>query len=143
MDEERLTNRVPGTARSDACIVMVCGRDEADQVRRQLADYDAGCLITYKRVEDLVLNAPSGKVALVILAARQDAATTKRTLKWLRHRWPDCSVAVVGDPDAADDERIARQGGAMYVARPVESDYISAVVSHVLGGKRAAKTWTI
>ena len=110
---------------------MVCQGEEAQQVSRQLADHDSGCLITYRRVEDMVLNAPSGQVALVILAGQDDPAGAKRTLQWLRHRWPGCPVTVVSGA-GADYERTARQGGALYVDRGLAEHHLPAIVAHAL-----------
>ena len=120
-------------AKETVCIVVVCADDEADQISRQLPEVNARCLITYRRVEDLVFNAPTGEVALVILAANDDPATTQRTLKWLRHRWPGCPISVVSQTGGEEHEMSARKGGAMYLTRPVEPKQWSAMVSEVLG----------
>jgi len=111
---------------------MVCADDEAEQIGRQLPEVNANCLITYRRMEDLVFNAPTGKVALVILAANDDPAVTQRTLKWLRHRWHGCPITVVSGAGGEEHEMAARKGGAMYLASPVEPKQWSAMVSHVL-----------
>ena len=58
------------SVRQNSCIVMVCGGREADQVRRQLSAQKTVCLTTYRRVEDMVLNSPTGRVVLVILAGK-------------------------------------------------------------------------
>ena len=113
------------------CIVMVCAAEEADQIGRQLSQLDRGCLVTYRRVEDMVLNAPTGKVSMVILAGQQETGAMRRTLRWLRHRWPSCPVAVVGDTGGDSHEMTARKGGALYLARPVRAEYWSAMVSHL------------
>ena len=120
------------------CVVVVCADDEADQIRRQLSEFNTGCLITYRRVEDLALNAPAGKVALVVLACNESPAVMRQTLKWLRHRWPGCPITVVGDIGGDEYEVTAREGSAVYVTRPVESEQLGAIVSHVLGGPRKA-----
>ena len=58
-------------AESCLCIVMVCtDMSEANQVGRQLSEVNSGCLVTYRRVQDLTHNAPAGKVALIILATQ-------------------------------------------------------------------------
>lgn len=116
------------------CIVMVCADlSEADQVSRQLSELNTGCLVTYRRVEDLTLNAPTGKVALVILSAQDDPVVMARTLRWLRHRWPRCSVTVVGDAGSTEQELVAREGGAYFLARPVVPEQWAALLGHVLG----------
>ena len=80
-----------------------------------------------------MLNAPSGRVALVILATSDVPAVLARTLRWLRHRWPKCPVTVVGDVGSGEHEIAARQGGATYLTRPVSDQQWAAVLSNVLG----------
>jgi len=92
-----------------------------------------GCLVTYLKAEDLVLNAPSGPVALVILATDDSAAVLSRTLGWLRTRWPGCPVTVVGNAGSGEHEMAARQHGAMYLTRPVRDAEWSAILSHAIG----------
>lgn len=119
------------------CIVMVCeDMSEADMVSRQLSEVNTGYLVTYRRVEDIVLNAPAGQVALVILATSDSPAVVRRTLKWLRHRWPRCGLTVVGDVGSGEYEMAAREGGAYYLTRPVAPDQWVALVTHVLGAPR-------
>jgi hypothetical protein len=113
---------------------MVCtDMSEAEQVGRQLSKVDMGCLVTYRRAEDLMSNAPSGRVALVILAADEDAARTSRTLVWLRRRWSRSPMVVIGDQGGGEQELIARQGGAYYLTRPVADPQWTSMLSHVLG----------
>ncbi|MFB3891769.1 MAG: hypothetical protein ACE15C_07070 [Phycisphaerae bacterium] len=109
---------------------------EADQVGRQLSELNTGCLVTYRRIEDLAQNAPAGKVALIVLATDDEPAVTGRTLKWLRHRWPRCPVTVVGDTGCGEHEMAAREGGACYLTRPVRCEEWAALLTHVLGGPR-------
>ncbi len=110
------------------CAVMACSdMQEAAQVGRCLREQNMGCLVTYMKAEDLVLNAPAGPVALVILATNDSAPVLERTLSWLRNRWPSCPITVVGD---GTDEMVARQGGATYLTRPVSNREWSAIVSH-------------
>ena len=122
----------PGTA--GLCIVVVCtDANEAEQVGRLLSEVNTGCLVTYRRAEDLMFNAPSGRVALVILAAGDHPANLSRTLKWLRHRWPRCPITVIGDRGSGQYEMAARQGGAYYLTRPVAAAQWAAILSHALG----------
>jgi len=128
------------SARHRSCIVVMCADREAEQIGRQLSELDSGCLITYRRLEDMALNSPTGKVALVVLAGVDAPAVTRRTLKWLRHRWPGCPLAVVGDVGGGEDERAAREGGAMYVTRPAAPSQVWQMVAHVLGGRTRSGT---
>jgi hypothetical protein len=122
------------------CLVMACAdMSEADQVGRELLELNLGCLVTYRRSEDLVYNTPVRKVALVILAANEAPAVTRRMLKWLRNRWPRCPVAVVGETGGGEEERTAREGGALYLTRPVAPEHWSALLAHVLGSPRQAQ----
>lgn len=140
----------PTNGRS-VCAVMACSdMQEAAQVGRNLSELNIGCLVTYLKVEDLVLNAPSGAVALVILATDDSAAVLRRTLVWLRNRWPGCPITVVGDAGSGSHEMAARESGATYVTRPVSDGEWFAIVSHAFdrvrhlfagagGRKRATK----
>ena len=116
---------------SGLCIVMVCtDTEEAQQVGRLLSHPNNGYLITYRRSQDLVLNPPTNRVVLVVLAARDHSQVVARTLQWLRHRWPHCPVTVVGDAGCGEHEIVARTGGAIYLTRPVTSEDWSAILSH-------------
>ncbi len=92
-----------------------------------------GCLVTYLKAEDLVLNAPAGPVALVILATDDSTAVLRRTLVWIRNRWPGCPISVVGNTGCDDYEMAARENGAIYVTRPVRDEEWSAILSHAFG----------
>ena len=117
------------------CIVMACAdMSEAGQVSRQLLEFNAACLVTYRRAEDLMHNAPSGKVALVILSTQDQPPMIRRTLRWLRLRWPKCPVTVVGDAGSGEHEMTARKGGASYLVRPVRPQQWSALLRHALAG---------
>ena len=123
------------------CIVMVCtDMSEADQVGRLLSELNNGYLITYRRAEDMVFNAPGGKVALVILATRDQPRKMRRTLRWLRTRWPKCPLTVIADDGCGDQEMAAREGGANFLARPVASRQWSAMLAHALGDQVGSKT---
>jgi DNA-binding response OmpR family regulator len=112
------------------CIVIACTDiSEADQVGREALQSNSGVLITYRRAEDLMLNPPSGKAALVILATNDTPEMMGRTLEWLRDRWPHCPITVVGNAGADEYEITARTGGAQYLTRPVTAEEWSAVLS--------------
>jgi len=120
--------------RQRAYIVMACeDLNEAAQAGQQLSQLNRGCLITYRRAEDIILNAPSGPVALIVLAGATDPEAIRVTLRWMRHRWPRSPIAVVGDAGGGDMEMSAREGGASYLTRPVTAEQWSAMLSHVLG----------
>ena len=115
------------------CIVMVCtDMSEAELVSRQLSELNSGCLVTYRRAEDLICNAPAGRVALIILATSDAPAAIGRTLKWLRRRRPHCPITVIGDRGAGELEMTARKGAACYLTRPVSPEQWTAVLTHVL-----------
>ena len=114
-------------------IVMACeDLDEAAQVGRQLSQVNNGALITYRRAEDVMLNCPSGRVALIILANSDDPEAIGRTLSWMRHRWSRCPVVVIGEMGGGATELAARKGGASYLARPVSPQQWASMVQHVL-----------
>ncbi len=118
--------------RNSGCILVVCGDCEAPRISRELSEINSGYVVSYRRVEDLVLNAPTGKVALVILAGRETPTVRERTLKWLRRRWGDCVITVVDSETSTEAEMTARKGGAMYMAEQIAPDKLSDLVSHVL-----------
>jgi hypothetical protein len=109
---------------------------EAEQVGWQLRQFDNGCLATYRRVEDLKYNAPRGKVALTILANADSPSCIRRTIKWLHNRWPRCPLTVVGDAGCGEHEIAAREGGAMFLTRPVGHEQWAAILDHALGSLR-------
>ena len=117
------------------CIVFTCtDMQEADEVGRQLLELNNGCLVTYSRAEDLMSNAPAGKVALVILLANSGSSEVIcRTLKWLRRRWPRVPITVVGDLGGGELELAARKEAACYLTRPVGDQQWRAILAHALG----------
>lgn len=122
-------------------VVMVCAdMGEAELVSRQLAEVNTGCLVTYRRSEDMRSSVPVGKVALVILATEDEPFVTHRMLRWLRKRWPRCAITVVGDTGCGAEEIVAREGGANYLTRPVSLDQWLAVLSHAVGVKQPVST---
>ena len=125
------------------CAVMVCtDASEADHVGRLLSELNSECLVTYRRVQDLVLNAPAGPVALVILATDDAPQTVQRTLAWLRRRWPHCPLTVVADEGCGEHELAARRGGANFLARPVTREQWLAVLSPAAGAGAGSRAKT-
>lgn len=119
--------------RERLCIVMACGgAEEATRVGDEVSQVNSGCLVTYRKAEDVLLNAPAGRVALMILASEDDPDVIVRILRWMRRRWPHCPVVVIGDEGGGPLEMAARTGGASFLARPVSAEQWSALVSHVL-----------
>ena len=129
--------KTPPTMRSGGkctLVVMACAdMREAAQVGRQLTEVNTGCLVTYRRAEELQRNVPTGKVALVILATEDRPQMMRRTLRWLKQRWPGCPITVVGNAGCGEDEMVAREGGAVYLTRPVTDEHWRAVLVHALG----------
>ncbi len=128
------------------CIVVVFRLDsEVDHVADLLSSNGTGRLVTYRKIEDLALNAPRGPVALFVLADDSRPATTRRSLAWAKRRWPTCPSMVVGNPGDRELEMAARSCGASYFVRPVGRLEWAAVVEHGLA--RAAKAgqerWSI
>jgi len=127
-----------GSAVHRLCVVMICtDMSEADQIGRQLLKLNSGCLVTYLRLEELMFLSPAGKVALVILAANDTPTMTRRTLSWLRHRWPGCPITVVADAGGGEQEVAAREGGANFLTRPVPMDQWREIL-RVAAGKDSA-----
>jgi DNA-binding response OmpR family regulator len=119
---------------------MACSdMQEAGQVAGCLAELNTGCLVTYLKAEDLLLNAPGGPVALIILATDDSSRVLRRTLSWLRHRWPACPITVVGDEGCGDYEMAAREGGATFLTRPVSPEHWSAIVLQAFRSVRQAE----
>jgi hypothetical protein len=111
---------------------MVCESEKAEQFGRQLWDQKMGCLMTCRRVKDMMLNCPTSQVALVIMAEEDAPADTQRALSRLRHRWPGCPMIVVGGIGGVEHEMAARQGGAFYLAPGEAAQQLPDMVSHVL-----------
>jgi DNA-binding NtrC family response regulator len=115
------------------CIVMACDNAaEAAEVGQQISQVNTGCLITYRKAEDVLLYSPSGKVALIILANLSDPSMLANTLRLIRRRWPHCPIVVIADAGGGAMERAAREGGASFLARPVAPEQWAAMVDHVL-----------
>jgi len=115
-------------------VVLVCAdAREADVIGSQLAQMNAGCLVTFRRADELQRNVPLGKVAMVILATEDQPHVVRRSLRWLRQRWRRCPVTVVGNAGCGADEMAAREGGATYFTRPVAPQQWQAILEHALG----------
>lgn len=117
-----------------ALVVLACAdAREADAISLQLAQMNAGCLVAYRRAEELQRNVPLGRVAMVILATEAHPQVMRHVLRWLRQRWPRCPVTVVGNAGCGADEMVAREGGATYLTRPVAPEQWRALLEHALG----------
>ncbi|KPK85596.1 MAG: hypothetical protein AMJ81_03305 [Phycisphaerae bacterium SM23_33] len=127
--------------RERLCVLMACEDvAEAAQVGEQVLKVNKGSLVTYRKAEDVLLNSPAGRVVLIILAAGDDPETLGRNLAWMRHRWPRCPIAVIGEKGGGATEMAARIGGASYFARPVRPEEWAAMVTHVLSRKLTVAT---
>ena len=62
-----------------------------------------------EQIEDVLESIPAGSIHLAIVSGSDDKNRIRWTLRWLRHRWPNCLNVVVGQ-----DEQIARENGAMF-----------------------------
>jgi FixJ family two-component response regulator len=114
-------------------VVMACDdMTQADAVGLRLTSVSSGALVVYSRLEDLMVNPPAGRVAVVILDTHDSPAAISRALEWLRRRWNRCPVTVVGDAGGGDHEMAARQGGACFLTRPVTEEQWSSLLSHAL-----------
>ena len=113
---------------------MVACEDAAEAARMGslISQVHSGTLVTYRKAEDILLNAPAGRVALIILAADDDPARLGKTLSWLRRRWHRCPVTVVGTEGNVEQETAARMEGATYLTRPVRPKEWTSLVQHVL-----------
>ena len=119
-EPQKKTNLLSRKEEKQECIVMICESDaETKQVSELLLQVNRATLITYYRLEDLVLNRPNGEVVLFILADGDDVETLSRMLEWLHYRWPHSPLAVVGDEGGGEVEITARKSGAYFLTRPV------------------------
>ena len=71
-------------------------------------------------------------MGLVVWAGQDSPGVLRRMLKWLRRRWPQCSITVVGDKGCGEHEMAARQGAANYLTRPVARGQWAALLAHAL-----------
>jgi DNA-binding response OmpR family regulator len=125
-----------GVRRERLCVLMACGdAAEAAQVGQQVLKVNKGSLVTYRRAEDVLLGSPAGRVVLIILASGEDPRIVGRNLAWMRRRWPQCPIAVIGEKGGDATEMAARIGGASYLTRPVRPEEWAALVEHVLSTK--------
>lgn len=128
---ERKSRNLGTVRRERLCIVMACDdAAEAARAGEMLSKVNNGILVTYRRADDILLNRPVGKVALVVLATPEEPAAIERTLKWMRHRWPHCPVTVIGSGGDCAMEMAARRGGASFLARPVSPQAWEAMIDH-------------
>jgi hypothetical protein len=88
--------------------------------------------VTYFRSQDLLLNSPVAKVAMVVLASEDPPPVLRALLALLRHRLPHCPVTVVADSGCGEHERVARDGAAMFLVRPVSTEQWAGVLSNVM-----------
>ena len=142
---EPLKKRIGTSLVGKLCIVMACeDLSEAAQVSVQLSQVNKGTLITYRRAKDIVINPPSGRVALIILSDDGGPEAIGGILTWMRRRWPRCPITVIGETGGGEDEMTARKGGASYLTRPVSAGQWAGLIRHALGAERqeAAKDRT-
>lgn len=133
--EHEVTAARPSSS-STPYVVMACeDMGEAEIVGRKLLQMNIGILVTYRRLADLVDNAPAGKVALIILATNDRPSVLKPVLDWLRNRWPRCPITVIGDVGSGEMEMAVRQGGASYMIRPLSDDEWAALLAHITTGQ--------
>jgi len=119
--------------RERLCIVVACADTaEAARLGSQISQVYTGTLVTYRKAEDILLNAPAGRVALIILVADDDPARLGKTLSWMRRRWHRCPVTVLGAEGNVELETAARMQGATYLTRPVGPEQWASLVQHVL-----------
>jgi hypothetical protein len=115
----------------EVCVVMAC-QDicQAEQVGQELLKVNSGRLQAYGRIRDLICNPPAGPVTSAIFATHEGQAEVRAALEWSRRRWPRCLVTVVGDSGCGPQERTAREGGALFLTRPVSAEQWSAIICH-------------
>ncbi len=101
-----------------------------------------GLVVSYRTVQDAQLAGPAGPVKAAVLAGESPSETLGNALSWIRKRWPHCSSVVVGEAGDAQREIVARSGGAMYFARPVESAEWNMLAEHALTGAAGRATRT-
>jgi len=122
-EPQKKTNLLSREGEKQDYIVMICKSDaEIKQVSELLLQVNRATLITYYRLEDLVLNRPNGEVVLFILADGDEVEALSKMLEWLRYQWPQSRLAVVGNQGGGEVEITARKGGAYFLTRPVSRD---------------------
>jgi len=130
-EPQKRSNLLSNRAEKRKCIIMVCKNDyEVDQVSGLLFQVNSATLITYRRLEDLILNRPTGEVVLFILADGDEVKMLEKMLEWSHSRWPYSSMVVIGDEGEGEMEIAARKGGAYYLTRPVSQWEWKALIQH-------------
>ncbi len=122
----------------EMCVVMTCQNIfETDQVGRELLRLKvySGRLQAYGQIRDMISNPPACSITSAIIAAGDSQAELRGALAWFRRYWPRCPVTVVGDRGCGAEERTAREGGALFLTRPVSVEQWSAIVCRASGEK--------
>jgi DNA-binding NtrC family response regulator len=126
-------DNVSAAHRQRLCVLLTCDRPaEADLARLAVSQVNNTILATYRKSKEILASRPVGRAALVILAAAEEAHAVRRTLSWLRHGWPRCPVAVVGEAGSVEMELTARIGGASFLPRPVDPGAWTSIIHHAL-----------
>ena len=122
------------------CVVVVCQTTgEADAIGDALARLNVGGLVVYRSMGDLLSAAPAGRVALSVLDLDCTREQLTQSLRWLQRRWPRRPVVVVAATGGGEHELAARQGGALFLTRPVGDEQWSALLSHLLATGEGAR----
>lgn len=133
MSRDHVDN-VSAAYRQRLCVLLTCDKPaEAGWARAAVSQVNNTILATYRKSKEILASRPVGRTALVILAAAEEADAVRRTLSWLRRRWPSCPVAVVGEAGSVEMELTARIGGASFLPRPVDPGVWMSIIHHALG----------
>jgi hypothetical protein len=109
---------------------MVCGdQEETGRIEEEFSKVESGCLQVYTKIVDLMNNLPTGRVVSVIVATTDGPSIMGQALSWIRHRWPRCSITVIGDVGCNGLEMAARRNSANFLTRPVTTEEWTAILT--------------
>ncbi len=116
------------------CVVLVARDDGlSEDIRRAFArQVKTGRLVTYRRAEQLLRSMPQAEVALAILAGPPEPAELARTLRRLREALPRAVLAAVGTSGAGQEERTAREGGALFFTSSIPRPHLRDLLKNAV-----------
>jgi hypothetical protein len=113
--------------------VLVCGDGGEVSAALQDESLGGGATLFYSSSSDLLRAQPAAGMVLVVFGQLVPLEQLGRLLRWARHRWPRCCMAVIGQAGQAGREMAARCGGALYLVPPDLEQQVSQLAEHLLG----------
>lgn len=113
------------------CDVLVCGDGGEVSAALQDESLGGGATLFYSSASDLLRAQPAAGMVLVMFGQLVPLEQLGRLLRWARHRWPKCCMAVIGQAGQTGREMAARCGGALYLVPPDLEQQVSELAGHL------------